>query len=78
MERRQTKFKHHCFLVHNMLQPSVSLALIGAEQSVTKHFVGEKEKCTNKGNDKHEDADSLLHNTTNVCTKFQISRCSSS
>ena len=24
----------------------------------------EKEKLTNKENDKHEDADSLLHNTT--------------
>ena len=27
-------------------------------------FIGEKEKWRNKGNDKHEDADSLLHNTT--------------
>ena len=25
---------------------------------------GEKEKCTNKGNDKQEDVDSLLYNTT--------------
>ena len=28
-----------------------------------ENFIGEKEKWTNKGNDKHEDIDSLLHNT---------------
>ena len=28
--------------------------------------VGEKEKWTNKGNDKHEDADSVLHNTSHT------------
>ena len=39
------------------------LALLGAEKSVTKKFIGEKEKMTNKGNDKHEDADYLLHDT---------------
>ena len=27
------------------------------------HVIWEKEKCTNKWNDKHEDANSLLHNT---------------
>ena len=37
---------------------------------MAKSFIGKKEKCTNKGNDKHEDADSLLHNTT---TYTQIS-----
>ena len=26
-----------------------------------KNFIGKKEKWTNKGNDKHEDADSVLH-----------------
>ena len=31
-----------------------------------ENFVEEEEKCTKKGNDKHEDADSLLHNTTLV------------
>ena len=40
------------------------LALIEAEKSVTESFIGEKEKWTNKGNDKQEEADSLLHNTT--------------
>ena len=34
------------------------------EKSLTKNFIGEKEKWTNKVNDKHEDADSVLHNTT--------------
>ena len=29
-----------------------------------KYFIGEKEKMTNKGNDKHEDADSLFNNTS--------------
>ena len=30
-----------------------------------KNFTGEKkETLTNKGNDKHEDADSLVHNKT--------------
>ena len=27
-------------------------------------IIGETEKWTNKGNDKHEDADSVLHNTS--------------
>ena len=30
---------------------------------MTKICIGEKEKWTNKGNDQHEGADSLLHNT---------------
>ena len=29
-----------------------------------KNFIREKEKWTEKGNDKHADGDSLLHNTT--------------
>ena len=38
------------------------------------------EKCMNKGNDKHEDVDSLLYNAflPNACSKFQNPRCSSS
>ena len=31
---------------------------------MTEIFIGEREKCTNKGNDKQEEADSLLHNTS--------------
>ena len=57
---------------------------------MTKYFIGEKgkwkeKKWTNKGNDKHDDVDFLLNNTlhnkkiiSNVCTKFQISKYSSS
>ena len=33
------------------------------EKSLTKNFMREKKK-TNEGNDKHEDADPVLHNTT--------------
>ena len=33
---------------------------------MTKNFTGEKEKWTNKGKDKHEDADSLLHDTSSL------------
>ena len=53
-KRRQNKFHYHVFLLHNILQPSVSVykIFIGAEKSMTKTFIGEKEKRTNKGNDK--------------------------
>ena len=42
-----------------------TLALTEAEKSVTENLIGEKEKWTNKGNDKQEEADSLLRNATN-------------
>ena len=42
-----------------------TLALTEAEKSVTENLIGEKEKWTNKGNDKEEEADSLLRNATN-------------
>ena len=38
-----------------------------------KHFIGKKEKWTNKVTDKQYVADYLLHDTTchpNLCTKF--------
>ena len=45
-------------------------------------LAGKEKKWTNKGNDKQEDADSLLNNTKtitpNVCTEFQNPRYSSS
>ena len=51
------------------------LAVIEAENSVTKSFIGEKEKWTNKGNDKQEAADSLLQNTTSHTQHlYQISK----
>ena len=52
-----------------------TMALIGAENSVTEFFIGEKEKWTNKGNDKQQHADSLLHNTTSHTQYlYQISK----
>ena len=56
----KNKSLHFCLLSNNEL---------GAKKSLTKFLLarkknGEKEKCTNKGNDKHKDAGSLLHNTT--------------
>ena len=41
-----------------------TVAVIGAENSVTKSFIGEKEKWTNKRNDKQQHGDSLSPNTT--------------
>ena len=39
-------------------------ALTEDEKFVAENLLGEKEKWTNKGNDKQQQADSLLHNTT--------------
>ena len=41
------------------------LGTVIPETSVTKHFIGEKENWTNKGNAKHKDAESLLNDTSN-------------
>ena len=65
------------------IQNLKTLALIKAKKFVTDNLLGEKEKWTNKGNDKQQHADSLLHNTAqqvilNICTKFQNPRRSSS
>ena len=38
-----------------MYTKSEDSALIGAEESVTKNFIGKKEKWTNNGKDKYED-----------------------
>ena len=38
---------------------------------MTEIFIGEKEKLTNKGNDKLEEADSLLHNITSHAQQLQ-------
>ena len=67
-EIRQNK-SEFCFLSHNILGHSQwvykiwRLALIEAENFVTENLLGEKEKWTNKGNDKLQHAESLLHNT---------------
>ena len=56
------------------IQKLKKLAQIGAEKSVTKIFVGEKEKGRNKGTDKHYVADSFIHSSTvitKLCANFQ-------
>ena len=82
--KKKAKFNHRILVF--LFGPSQGvykiwrLAVIGAENSETKSFNGEKEKWTNKGNDKQQHADSLLHNTTvisNICTKFKNPRRSS-
>ena len=74
-------FSQYTWPLSRCTQNLKTMAVIGAENSVTKCFIGEKEKWTNKGNDKQQHADSLLHNTTvipNICAKFQNPRRSSS
>ena len=52
-----------------------SLGLIKAKKFVIETLLGEKEKWTNKGNDKQQNADSLLHNTTSHTQHlYQISK----
>ena len=53
-----------------------NLGAVVPENSLTKKIIGEKEKkWTNKGNDKHGDADSVLHNTTSyIQCLYQISK----
>ena len=41
-----------------------NLAPVEAEKYVTENSIRKKEKWINKGKDKQEEADSLLHNTT--------------
>ena len=49
--------------------------ILGHSQGVYKIFTGEKEKWTNNGNDKQEEADSLLHNSTGYTQHlYQISK----
>ena len=51
------------------------LGAIVPEKSVTKYFIEEKEKWTNKGNDKQDDAESVLHDTSSYIQCFyQISK----
>ena len=70
---------NHCILLYFYkirLKPSVGvykfwwLALIGAEKLVMKNFIRVKEKWTIfLGNNKDEEADSVLYNTTS-CSQF--------
>ena len=69
MEKRKNKANtNHRILVFfptinlplsRCIQNLKTVAVIGAENSVMKCFTGEKEKWTNKRNDKQQQADSL-------------------
>ena len=51
------------------------LVAVGPKKSLTKNSIGEKEKWKNIGNNKHEDADCVLHNTTShIQCLYQISK----
>ena len=63
-------FSQQTWPLSRYIQNLKTLAVIRAENSVTKSFIGEKEKWTNKGNDKQQHADSLLHNTTSQSKKI--------
>ena len=77
--KQQSKFQHNSilYIYFNPLWAYTKFKdwlSIGAEKSLElKKNIGEKEKCTNKENDKQEDedADSLLHNQVilNVCQR---------
>ena len=67
-------FPQYTWPLPRCIQNLKTLAVIGSENSVTKSFIGEKEKWTNKGNDKQQHADSLFYNTTSHTQHFyQIS-----
>ena len=58
------------FPLSELIQNLKILALIAGEGSVT--FMRKKENWTNKGNDKHEDAYSLLHNTSRLHCVYKL------
>ena len=60
---RKSHMERHIYLATlKVYKNAKTLALRGAKKSVTEILIGEKEKWTNKSNDKNEEADSLLHN----------------
>ena len=63
-------FSQYTWPLSRCIQNLKTLFVIQAENSVMKSFIGEKEKWTNKGNDKQQHADSLLHNTTKSYPTF--------
>ena len=68
-------FPQHTWPLLRFIQNLKTLAVIGAEISVMKCFIGEKEKWTNEGNNKQQHADSLSHNTTSHTQHlYQISK----
>ena len=54
-------FPRYTWPLSRCIQNLKTLALIGAEISIMEIFIGEREKWTNKGNDKREEADSLYN-----------------
>ena len=58
-------FTQYTLRLCRCIQNLTTLALIGAEKLLRTILLERKKKWTNKGNDKHEDADSVLHITTN-------------
>ena len=67
-------FPQYTWPCSRCIQNLKTLALIETVNSVTEMFIGGKEKCTNKGNDKQEEADSLLYNTSYTQHLHQISK----
>ena len=68
-------FPQYTWPLSRCVQNLKTLAVIGAENSMMKSFIGEKEKWANKGNDMQQHADSLSHNTTSHTQHlYQISK----
>ena len=67
-------FPQYTWPLSRCIQNLKTLTLIEAEKYVTEIFIGEKEKWTTNGNDKQEEADSLLHNTRYTPQLYQISK----
>ena len=68
-------FTQYTWPCSRCIQNLKTLALVEVVKSVTENFIGEKEKWTNKGNDKQEEVDSLLHNTISYTQHlYQISK----
>ena len=63
-------FLQYTWQLSRCIQNLKTLALIIAENSVTKIFIGEKEKWTIKWNDMQEEADSLF----TQYSKYQTSK----
>ena len=79
----QNKSQQFCFLsqytwpLSMCIQNLNTLSLIEDEKFVAENLLGEKEKWTNKGNDKQQH-DTIQQGIPNICIKFQNPRCSSS
>ena len=62
-------------LYQMLIQNFKIIGEVALEISLMKYFIGEKEKWTNTGNDKYENADSFLHDTSGrTQCLYQISK----